>query len=253
MNGPAAAQAAALELALLQEQIDAARATLVLLQRQVIETADRLDSGRAAQLVEVNQRLVLSVLHARTDAEAAARALDEASRRAQLDALTALPNRLLLLDRFAQAAANANRHGSRMALLFLDLDKFKRVNDTFGHAVGDEVLKLAAHCLSASVRAADTVSRHGGDEFLILLAEVSHASDAVRVADKVIAALGAVHRVGPHELRLTASIGIGIYPDHGVEADVLIHRADAAMYRVKRGEPGGVAFHGGAPARPPAA
>ena len=109
------------------------------------------------------------------------------SRSAELDALTELPNRVLLLDRFAHAIASAKRHGTRLALLFLDLNNFKQINDTLGHAVGDQVLKLAAHRLASSVREADTVSRHGGDEFLILLAEVAQASDAVahrRQADR---------------------------------------------------------------------
>ena len=141
---------------------------------------------------------------------------------------------MLLLDRLAQAIAGAKRHGARSALLFLDLNNFKQINDTLGHAVGDQVLKLAASRLAASVRAADTVSRHGGDEFVILLAEVGVASDAVVIADKLSAALGAPSRVGDQVIRLTASIGISIYPDDGEDADTLIDRADAAMYRAKR-------------------
>ena len=249
MNDGAAVQAAARELADLHERVEATRGLLTSLLRQVVETASRLDSSRAT-LLEANERLVVSALRARTDAEAAVRALSEASRMAQFDTLTQLPNRLLLLDRFAQAAANAKRHGCRMALLFVDLDKFKQINDALGHGIGDEVLKLAGRCLGASVRAADTVSRHGGDEFLILLAEVSQAADAVRVAGKVMAALGAHDHVAGHAIRLSASIGISLYPDDGVEADTLIHRADAAMYRAKRTGTGGFAFHGDADAPP---
>jgi diguanylate cyclase (GGDEF)-like protein len=138
---------------------------------------------------------------------------------------------MLLLDRLAQAIAGAKRRGSRSALLFLDLNNFKQINDTLGHATGDLVLKLAAARLASSVRAADTVSRHGGDEFVILLAEVGAASDAVVIADKLSAALGAPSQVGDQVIRLTASIGISLYPDDGEDADSLI---DAAMYRAKR-------------------
>ena len=162
---------------------------------------------------------MLATLRARTEAEAAARALEELSRSAEHDALTGLPSRVLLLDRFAGAMAHARRHGTRFALLFLDLDNFKEINDTLGHAVGDQALKRAADCLVSSIRGADSVSRHGGDEFLILLTEMSQASDVVRIAQKVMRALGTPVRVGDQVLRLTASIGISIYPEDGEDAD----------------------------------
>ena len=228
-----AAAKAARELRHLQQQADDARARLTRLQQDVMDAETRLASSQASQLVEANEQLVFATLRAQTDAETAARALKEMARSAELDALTELPNRVLLLDHFARAIANARRRSERLALLFLDLNNFKQINDTLGHAVGDQVLKLAAHCLASSVRGSDMVSRHGGDEFLILL-EVSHASDAVLIADKVIAALGAPSRVGDHVLRLTASIGISIYPDDGEDVDTLIDRADAAMYHAKR-------------------
>jgi diguanylate cyclase (GGDEF)-like protein len=245
-NESSAAKAAR-ELAELQQQAEQARAELTRVQQDVVEAERHLASTEAAQLLEANERLVLAALRAQTDAETSARALNDASRSAELDALTELPNRVLLLDRFARAIAIAKRHGSRLALLFLDLDNFKQINDTLGHALGDEVLKLAAHCLASSVREEDTVSRHGGDEFLILLTELSQASDAILVADKVIAALGAPNRVGDHVLRLTASIGISIYPDDGEDAATLIDRADAAMYRAKRHGLGSFVFHGEEP------
>ncbi|HEX7440183.1 MAG TPA: diguanylate cyclase, partial [Caldimonas sp.] len=208
--------------------------------------------SHAAQLLEANEQLLLAALRAQTDAEAAAdtaaRTLDEVSRSAELDALTELPNRVRLLDRFAHAIAIAKRHKARLALLFLDLNNFKEINDTLGHATGDEVLKLVAQRLVSSVREADTVSRHGGDEFLILLTEVSQASDAVLIADKVVAALGVPTRVGEHVLRLAASIGISIYPDDGEDAATLIDRADAAMYGAKRRGLGSLVFQGEEPA-----
>jgi diguanylate cyclase (GGDEF)-like protein len=207
---------------------------------------EMVDAGHS-QLVAANEQLVLAMMRAQTDAETAARTLDEVSRHLEHDALTDLPNRMLLLDRLARAIASAKRHGVRLALLFLDLNNFKQINDTLGHAVGDEVLKLAARRLTSSVRASDTVSRHGGDEFLILVAEVSHAADALLIADKILSALGAPCCVGDHELRLTASIGISIYPDDGEDAAMLIDRADSAMYCAKRHGLGSVAFRAETP------
>jgi diguanylate cyclase (GGDEF)-like protein len=176
--------------------------------------------------------------HAQADAQAATEAAEQArrdaSRPAELDALTELPNRVLLRDRLTQAVSSARRRDVRSALLFVDLNNFKEINDTLGHAVGDQVLKLAASRLASSVRAADTVSRHGGDEFLILLPEVGQADDAVVIADKLGMALAAQCRVGNRVVRLTASIGISLYPDDGEDADTLIERADAAMYHAKR-------------------
>ncbi len=231
-NG-AAANAAG-ELAQLNGQIEAARATLIRLHQEVAEAKSRLDSSKVDQLLEANENLVVTALQAQTDAERAGQALNEVSHSAEHDALTQLPNRVLLLDRLVHAIATAKRHRGRLALLFLDLDNFKQINDTLGHAVGDEVLKLVAHCLASSVREADTVSRHGGDEFLILVTEVRQASDAALVAAKVIAALDAPSRVGGHVFYLKASIGISIYPEDGEDAATLIDRADTAMYRAKR-------------------
>lgn len=130
-------------------------------------------------------------------------------------------------------------------MLFVDLDGFKQINDRLGHAMGDEVLQLAARSLSASVRDADTVSRHGGDEFLILLPDLSDAADAAVVAEKAITTLARPIRLGDHVLRLAASIGISIYPDDGADADILIHHADVAMYQAKRRGSGGIAFYDG--------
>jgi len=208
-------------------------------------------TAKAALLVQANEKLILESLRAQVEAEAAVQALHEAARRAEHDPLTQLPNRVLLLDRFAQAIASAKRHGSRLALLFLDLDEFKQINDTHGHATGDQVLKVVAQRLSSSVREADTVSRHGGDEFLILLSEVSQASDAAVIADKVLAALSAPARVGQELFCLSASIGISIYPDDGNDPDELIEQADAAMYSAKRQRSGGSRV--ATPPEPPAA
>jgi diguanylate cyclase (GGDEF)-like protein len=220
---------------------------LVRIQRDTVGAKDDPANLPESPLLEANEQLVLAALRAQADAETASVALEEASRLAGHDALTDLPNRLLLLDRLASAIASAKRRAARFTLMFLDIDKFKEINDTLGHTAGDQVLQHAARCLVSSIRGADTVSRHGGDEFILLLSEMSRASDVVLVAKKVIAALGAPTQVGDRVLRLTASIGIAIYPDDGDDARTLIDRADAAMYQAKRSGPGEYAFHGDEP------
>lgn len=238
---------AAQELARLQEQTQEARAELTHVREELVLAEHLLGKNRAAQLVEANEQLVLAALKAHTRTSECEQELNAAARLRELDALTGLPNRILLLDRFATAIAGARRHGTRLAVLFLDIDNFKDINDTLGHAIGDEVLKLAAQRIVSSVRETDTVSRHGGDEFLILLTELAQVADTVRIADTVITALGVPSRLGDHVLRLRASIGISIYPDDGEDMQMLIDRADTAMYRAKRGGLGRFAFHYGSP------
>ncbi len=232
-------------LAQLQQQTEQARALLLGLEQDVIAAEQRLHSRQSpAHLLEANEQLVFAMLRAHEAADLAAEVLQEVSRAAETDRLTELPNRVLLLDRFRIAIANAVRHGHRVALLFVDLNKFKQINDTLGHSLGDEVLKHAAVCLSSAVRATDTVSRHGGDEFLMLLTDIHDAAEVVPIVEKVIAALGVPTRIGNHVLRLSASIGISLYPDNGQDAYTLTDRADAAMYRAKRQGLGGYAFYG---------
>ena len=225
------------ELGALRRELEQVRAELARVHGDMAAAVAQFGS-RQAQIVEANEQLVLSAMRAQTEAgtaaEVAAEALQEALRSADLDALTGLPNRVLLRDRLAQAIAGAKRRHARSALLFVDLNNFKQINDTLGHAVGDQVLKLAASRLAASVRAVDTVSRHGGDEFVILLPEVGQAGDAVAIADKLDATLAVATRVGDQLVRLTASVGISLYPDDGEDADTLIERADTAMYHAKR-------------------
>ena len=243
-----AAAKAKLELVQLQEQIEAARAVLIRLLQDTVLVESPLGGSPAARLVEVNEQLVIAALSARTDAESAAQALIEVVRSSELDPLTQLPNRALLLDRFTHAIASARRRGVRMAVLFLDINDFKVINDSLGHAAGDAALRWVAHRLASSIRAADTVGRYGGDEFLVLLSEVSQPSDAIGIADKVNAALAAPTRIGEHVLRLAASIGIAIFPDDGDDATTLIERADGAMYDAKKRGLGNYAFHGEVPA-----
>ncbi len=152
---------------------------------------------------------------------------------AQHDFLTGLPNRVLLTEMLSQAIGQANRHEKRVALLYLDLDHFKHVNDSLGHGIGDQLLQSVAVRLGACVRGTDTVCRQGGDEFVILLAEIEHPQDAAQVAEKLRAALQVPQRIGGHELHVSVSIGISVYPDDGITADAVLQNADTAMYHAK--------------------
>jgi diguanylate cyclase (GGDEF)-like protein/PAS domain S-box-containing protein len=150
------------------------------------------------------------------------------------DMLTGLPNRLLLLDRMEQALAAAERHGRKAAVICLDLDRFKQINDTYGHAIGDLCLKQVADRLRMRLRAADTVARSGGEEFAVVAGDLTCLPDAEKVADDLLTAMRKPLLVDQYPIDLTASFGVAIYPDHGTDAAGLWRSADAAMYRVKR-------------------
>ena len=152
---------------------------------------------------------------------------------AQHDFLTGLPNRSLLTERLSRAIGQARRHEKMVALLYIDLDSFKQVNDLQGHATGDQLLQAVAERLAVCVRDTDTVCRQGGDEFVILLTEVDHPEDAGPIAQKLLDAFAVPCKVGDRELHITLSIGISIYPDDGTNPDLLLDNADSAMYRAK--------------------
>lgn len=152
---------------------------------------------------------------------------------AHYDSLTKLPNRALFADRLGQELLAAHRSGKRAALMFLDLDKFKTINDTMGHLAGDQLLQSVAQRLLSCIRQTDTVCRQGGDEFLVLLTEVEAAEDVARVAHKIITAMSEPHLVSGSELIVTFSIGISLYPDHGQDGEEMIKHADAALYMAK--------------------
>lgn len=152
---------------------------------------------------------------------------------AQHDSLTELPNRTLLMDRLSQAISLAHRNRHKVAVIDLDLDRFKSINDSMGHDAGDRLLQSVAQRLRKCVRESDTVSRLGGDEFVILLSEIAHQRDALLIARKILMALGAPYSVGARELRLTASLGIVSYPADGEDATTLMKNADIAMYDAK--------------------
>jgi diguanylate cyclase (GGDEF)-like protein/PAS domain S-box-containing protein len=149
------------------------------------------------------------------------------------DALTGLPNRTLLLDRLQQAIAHAHRSQTRAAVLFLDLDRFKTINDSLGHAAGDRLLQAAASRIQLCIREEDTVARLGGDEFVVVLGEVTSAGDAMHVAEEIARALNETFRIQSHDLQVTASVGISLYPDDGRDTDSLLKHADTAMYHAK--------------------
>ena len=152
---------------------------------------------------------------------------------AQHDFLTNLPNRVLLNDRIEQAITLASRHHTQLAVLYLDLDNFKHINDSLGHATGDKLLQSVTKRLKECVRDSDTVSRQGGDEFVILLAETKNSEDAAISAQKILDHMQAMHQLDKSQLHITTSIGISVYPADGADAETLIQSADTAMYFAK--------------------
>ena len=162
---------------------------------------------------------------------------------AYFDTLTGLPNRRMLFDRLDRALSQAKRFARSLAIMFLDLDHFKQINDTLGHDAGDELLKEVAMRLETCVRSGDTVARQGGDEFIIVLAEIAEPADAARVAEKIVKALAEPVCVADRMLQVTTSIGIAVYPINGAD-DVreLLKKADKAMYTAKAAGRNGYRF-----------
>jgi diguanylate cyclase (GGDEF)-like protein len=154
-------------------------------------------------------------------------------KQSQTDHLTSLPNRYLLEDRIQQAIAQASRDNMRLALMIVDLDRFKPINDTHGHAVGDAVLKVTAERMTGCVRESDTVARVGGDEFVVLLPVIEADEDAVAVAKKIQDVLSQPFLIGEVIITTSSSLGIAIYPDQGMDANMLTRIADANLYRAK--------------------
>jgi diguanylate cyclase (GGDEF)-like protein/PAS domain S-box-containing protein len=208
---------------------------------EVVRDAEMVFRTRQGERVEVGVSLsplvdhgaaVGAVLVAR-DIRARKRAESEIAYQACHDALTGLPNRTLFHDRLTQVLARARRHGDRLAVLFLDLDQFKVVNDSLGHAAGDRLLIEIAGRLQRTIRESDTVARVGGDEFTFLLPGVVRGEDAARAAQKILDAVSRPIEIDGHRLYVTTSIGISLYPADGEEAEALLGSADIAMYRAK--------------------
>jgi diguanylate cyclase (GGDEF)-like protein len=227
--------------------ISAAEAALVARERAVLareQAADRREDDLAttaklplydvSELREANEHLLIAAVQAQTSTEAALRDTALMSLKAERDALTGLPNRALLADRLAQSIRLAQRHDKRVAVMFMDLDNFKAINDSLGHAVGDGLLQSIARRMLTCVRASDTVSRLGGDEFVVLLSEVATVQHVALVAGKLVRKMGEPHLVGKHLVHVTLSIGISIYPDDGEDGESILMHADAAMYVAKR-------------------
>ncbi|MFA7282065.1 MAG: diguanylate cyclase, partial [Sterolibacterium sp.] len=170
---------------------------------------------------------------------------------ALIDPLTGLANRRLLMEKMSMALAHARRNKSAMAVMYLDLDGFKQINDTFGHGTGDELLKMVARRLVDMVREVDTVARLGGDEFVIALWHIQGTEHVTKVAIKVIEAVAQPYLIDDHSVRITVSAGIGIFPDHGQDADTLLKHADLALYQAK--DAGKNAFRIFVPNDPPTA
>jgi diguanylate cyclase (GGDEF)-like protein/PAS domain S-box-containing protein len=173
---------------------------------------------------------VVLVFH---DVSSAKQMAEKMSYLAEHDFLTDLPNRLLLTDRITQALNAARRKNNRVAIIYLDIDHFKKINDTLGHEVGDQLLKFLSKKLQNCIRSTDTISRQGGDEFVILLSEIDTPKAPAEIAQKLLDATNDYYQIGMHELKVSASIGISIYPEDGTSADMLMRNADAAMYYAK--------------------
>ncbi len=190
--------------------------------------AERQDEvGVLAASLNVMQNTLVANLHELNESREAIRHL------AQHDGLTGLPNRALFADRLHQAMAQAQRDQSRLAVMFVDLDSFKPINDTYGHQVGDSLLTILAQRMQACVRNADTVGRVGGDEFVVLLPWVQSVQDATVVAEKICHSINQVMVIDGHSLVISASVGVAIYPDHGKDQVALVRQADDAMYMAK--------------------
>ncbi|WP_043743791.1 diguanylate cyclase domain-containing protein [Paramagnetospirillum magneticum] len=217
-----------------------------LMGRSVESMGYRADGGRFPMEISVSElrygkgRLFTGILR---DISERKENEERIKRLAHHDTLTGLPNRNLLNDRISHALARVRRHGGRMAVLYVDLDKFKPINDTLGHEAGDAVLKEVARRLDNCVRSSDTVSRVGGDEFVVVVEEIGRPGEAAMVARKIIEALGTPVPYEDHSCLVGASIGIAVFPDDGNTMEEVSKAADVAMYRVKNSGRNGYCFY----------
>ena len=211
---------------------------------------EHFDAAGAVRLVELTATplrnpdgAIIGIVEGARDITERKLAEEQIRQLAYYDTLTGLPNRRLLFDRLNHAIAQAKRHHRAMAVMFIDLDRFKQINDTLGHATGDAMLKQIAQRLAACVRADDTVARAGGDEFIVILTEITHPDDAARVAEKIVAASAKPVSVAGHDLFTTTSIGIAVRPvGGGDDLDEMMRKADVAMYQAKAAEGNGYRF-----------
>ncbi|CAH1387143.1 putative bifunctional diguanylate cyclase/phosphodiesterase [Candidatus Nitrotoga sp. M5] len=197
------------------------------------EAVQRVSDSRMIMLQQANAHLVVATLESHRLAEQVEVTKVKLEHLAHHDVLTGLPNRILLQDRLIQAIESACRQGSQVAMMYIDLDQFKHINDSLGHSVGDKLLQSFAQRLKGCVRHMDTISRQGGDEFVVLLPCIENPESAAMCAQKMIAAFALPHYIDQHELHISASIGISIYPDDGQDVESQIKNADTAMYFAK--------------------
>ena len=200
---------------------------------RVSETIQAASDDHIIKLQQANAHLVVATIEAHKLAEQIEAAKVQLNHLAHHDVLTGLPNRILLQDRLIQAMESACRQGRQLAVMFMDLDQFKHINDSLGHAIGDKLLQSVAQRLMGCVRHSDTISRQGGDEFVVLLPYIENPEGAGFCAQKMLATLALPHRIDQHELHISVSIGISIYPDDGQDAETQIKNADIAMYQAK--------------------
>ena len=200
---------------------------------RVSETIQAASDDHIIKLQQANAHLVVATIEAHKLAEQIEAAKVQLDHLAHHDVLTGLPNRILLQDRLIQAIESACRQGRQLAVMFMDLDQFKHINDSLGHAIGDKLLQSVAQRLMGCVRHSDTISRQGGDEFVVLLPYIENPESAGFCAQKMLATLALPHRIDQHELHISVSIGISIYPNDGQEAETQIKNADIAMYQAK--------------------
>jgi len=218
---------------------------------RVAKAADDLHQVNAELAKEVNERIgieseladmKIDLAEAHEDLAKSRAKEEETQQIAFHDSLTGLPNRLLFEQHLDHRLIEAKRHGWGIAVLFIDIDKFKSINDSYGHDLGDKVLLMVANRLQSSVRAEDTVSRWGGDEFVCLLSEVRQEADMTRLAEKIVNRIAETFELGETVLSVRASIGIAIYPEDGEMADILFKNADKAMYKAKGTKKGVMLF-----------
>jgi diguanylate cyclase (GGDEF)-like protein len=229
----------------LSEAIPAQNAVQAIVTQLDAETQHSVtDASRKARVVQAVARswmlwlsgasLLVGVIVAVLVLRYTSRISIERERLATHDTLTGLPNRMLFLDRLEQALARAERRNALVGVIFIDLDRFKRVNDTLGHASGDQLIREVAQRLRAASRAEDTVARLGGDEFVVVIGEAGGVNDILQVAEKMLAAIGRPFRIAGHELFSSCSIGISVFPNDGADSSTLLKHADTAMYHAKQ-------------------
>lgn len=233
MNEPQYANPQLLRNAMLQLNFEALSAEMVRMRCEVI-LQQNIWLQQQQHLVQDNQLLLLTLMQAVSQNADTQTKLQQVSIESQCDVLTKTLNRSVMLDRISQAISLSKRQQSRFALLFIDLDRFKPVNDQYGHAAGDAVILQVCERLTAAVRDSDAISRHGGDEFLLLLNDIKDNQTATLFATRLVQALAQPYQIAGASVVLSASIGVALYPDHCNSAKALISYADAAMYRAKQ-------------------